>query len=148
MTARRPTWTRGNARRGDCGQITPWTVVGTLIVLILAGLVFDLGTAMAAKVSAYDTAQAAARAGAGRIDLAAHRVTGAARLDPTAASAAARAFLAHAGQVGTVSATTDQVTVTVTTTHRTQLLHLIGVTAIPVTATATATPATGVTAPE
>ncbi|MFJ6199122.1 pilus assembly protein TadG-related protein [Micromonospora sp. NPDC092111] len=148
MIARRAAWARGSARGDDRGQITPWTVVGTLIVLILAGLVFDLGTTMAAKVSAYDTAQAAARAGAGQIDLAAHRATGAVRLDPTAASAAARAFLAHAGQLGTVSATTDRVTVTVTTTHRTQLLHLIGVTAIPVTATATATPETGVTTPE
>ncbi|MBU8857774.1 MULTISPECIES: pilus assembly protein TadG-related protein [unclassified Micromonospora] len=143
MTGRRAT-----RPRDDRGQITPWTVVGTLIVLILAGLVFDLGAAMAATVSAYDTAQAAARAGAGQLDLTAHRTTGATRLDPAAATTAARAFLAQAGQPGAVSATTDAVTVTVTTGHRTQLLHLVGVTSIPVTATATAAPATGVTAPE
>ncbi|RNH99656.1 hypothetical protein EEZ25_21935 [Micromonospora aurantiaca] len=143
MTGRRATWPRD-----DRGQITPWTVVGTLIVLILAGLVFDLGAAMAATVSAYDTAQAAARAGAGQLDLTAHRTTGMARLDPAAATTAARAFLAQAGQPGAVSATPDAVTVTVTTGHRTKLLHLVGVTTIPVTATATAAPATGVTAPE
>ncbi|MFG1648360.1 pilus assembly protein TadG-related protein [Micromonospora sp. NPDC049275] len=132
-------------RRDDRGQITPWTVVGTLIVLVLAGLVFDQGMAMATKVSAYDTAQAAARAGADEIDLALHRTTGAVQLDPGAASTAARTFLTQAGQAGTVSATTEQVTVTVTTRHRTQLLHLVGITDIPVSATATATPATGVT---
>ncbi|MDG4803628.1 pilus assembly protein TadG-related protein [Micromonospora sp. WMMD980] len=134
--------------RGDRGQITPWTVVATLIVLILAGLVFDFGTAMATKVSAYDTAQAAARAGAGQLDLTAHRLTGAAQLDPAAASAAANTFLVQAGQSGAVSATTTEVTVTITTRHRTQLLHLVGVTSVDVTATATATPETGVTAPE
>ncbi|MGC4885761.1 hypothetical protein [Micromonospora sp. DT227] len=144
MTSRR----RNRSLHGDRGQITPWTIIGTLIVLILAGLVFDMGTAMATKVSAYDTAQAAARAGAGQLDLSAHRATGAAQLDPAAASAAARAFLTQAGQPGTVSATTTAVTVTVTTRHRTHLLHLVGITSIPVTATATATPETGVTAPE
>ncbi|MET7949024.1 pilus assembly protein TadG-related protein [Micromonospora sp. NPDC005324] len=132
-------------RLDDQGQITPWTVVGTLIVLILAGLVFDQGMAMATKVSAYDTAQAAARAGADEIDLAKYRLTGAVQLDPAAATAAAHTFLAQAGQGGNVAATTGQVTVTITTRHRTQLLHLVGITDIPVAATASATPATGVT---
>ncbi|MFI7208453.1 pilus assembly protein TadG-related protein [Micromonospora aurantiaca (nom. illeg.)] len=144
MTGRLAAWAR-RLRRDDRGQITPWTVVGTLIVLILAGLVFDQGMAMAAKVSAYDTAQAAARAGAREIDLATYRATGAVRLDPAAAATAARVFLDQAGLPGRVSATTEQVTVTVTTQHRTRLLHLVGITAIPVLATATATPATGVT---
>lgn len=133
------------ARTDDRGQITPWTVVGTLIVLILAGLVFDQGMAMATKVSAYDTAQAAARAGARELDLDLYRTTGVVQLDPAAAATAARLFLAEAGEDGTVYATTGQVTVTVTTGHRTRLLHLVGITAIPVSATATATPATGVT---
>ncbi|GIJ08404.1 pilus assembly protein TadG-related protein [Micromonospora andamanensis] len=133
------------ARHDDRGQITPWTVMGTLIVLILAGLVFDQGMAMATKVSAYDTAQAAARAGARKIDVALHRTTGAAQLDPAAAATAARAFLAQAGQPGTVSATTEQVTVTITTRHQTRLLHLVGITEIPVSATAIATPTSGVT---
>ncbi|MEU7171487.1 MULTISPECIES: pilus assembly protein TadG-related protein [Micromonospora] len=144
MSARLTAWAF-RARRNDRGQITPWTVVGTLIVLILAGLVFDQGMAMATKVSAYDTAQAAARAGAREIDLDLHRTTGATQLDPAAATTAARTFLAQAGQPGSVSATTEQVTVTVTTGHQTQLLHLVGITEIPVSATATATPATGVT---
>ncbi|MFG1952473.1 pilus assembly protein TadG-related protein [Micromonospora sp. NPDC048830] len=144
MTGRLAAWTR-RLRSDDRGQITAWTVVGTLIVLILAGLVFDQGMAMATKVSAYDTAQAAARAGAREIDLALYRAAGTLRLDPAAAATAARVFLDQAGQPGSVSATTEQVTVTVTTGHRTQLLHLVGITDIPVSATATATPATGVT---
>jgi Flp pilus assembly protein TadG len=137
------TWLRRTAR-DDRGQITPWSVVGVLIVIILAGLVLDQGLAMADKVRALDVAQAAARAGAREIDLGVYRITGVVQLDPTAAATAARAFLTGAGAAGTVTTTTSTVTVTVTTSRRTQLLHLVGVTAIPITATATAAPSTGV----
>ena len=130
----------------DRGQITPWSIVGTLIVLILAGLVFDQGMAMADKVRAYDIAQAAARAGARHLDLGTYRAAGVVQLDPAAAATAARTFLAHAGMPGIASASTTTVTVSVTTSHRTQLLHLVGVTSIDVSATATAVPATGVAA--
>ena len=132
-------------RRDDGGQVTPWSVVGVLIVLVLAGLVFDQGLAMADKVRIYDIAQAAARAGAREVDLATYRATGVVQLDPAAATAAAHTFLAQAGMPGAASASTTTVTVSVTTSHRTQLLHLVGVTSIGVSATATAVPATGVT---
>jgi Flp pilus assembly protein TadG len=137
------------SRRDDSGQITPMTVVGVVIVLILAGLVLDLGLGMSDKVRTLDLAQAAARAGAREIDLVTYRTTGAVQLDPAHATDAARAFLRQAGVPagqGSVSASTTTVTVTVTTNRRTQLLHLVGITRLPVTATATATPLTGVTA--
>ncbi len=136
-------------RADDSGQITPWSVFGVLLVILLAGLVFDAGMAMADQVRLYDRAQAAARAGAQQIDLATYRSTGVIRLDPDAAAAAARTFLARSGTTGTVTATATTVTVTVTVTatgvRTTQLIHLIGVRSIPVDASATATAVTGVT---
>lgn len=133
-------------RADDRGLITPWTAIGTLMVILLAGLVFDAGMAMADQVRLYDRAQAAARAGARQIDLATYRGSGLIQLDPDAAAGAAREFLAQSGTTGTAFATTVTVTVTVTGVRQTQLLYLIGITTIPIDATATATAATGVTA--
>lgn len=130
--------------RDDRGQITPWTIVSTLIVIILAGLVLDQGLAMSDKVRAFDIAQAAARAGAREVDLAGYRQTGTVLLDPAAAQAAARTFLSQAGITGTATATTASVTVSIVTSRRSQILHLVGIDSITVTATASATPSTGV----
>lgn len=124
----------------DRGSATPIAIFGSLIVLILAGLVLDHGLAMADKVRILDVAQAAARAGAQQIDLGVYRATGQLRLNPTAAGAAARSFLSRAGIAGTATATDTTVSVSVTSSRRTQLLQLIGVTDIPVAATASATP--------
>lgn len=132
-------------RHDDRGQITPWTIAAALIIVILTGLVFDQGMAMADKVRLFDIAQAAARSGARQIDLGTYRSTGVVQLDPDAAANAARTFLTHAGISGTASATPTTVTVAVHTLRRTQLLRLAGVTSIPVSATAVATAATGVT---
>ncbi|WP_018909207.1 pilus assembly protein TadG-related protein [Salinispora arenicola] len=136
------------APRNDQGQITPWTIVGVVIVLVLAGLVLDLGLGMSDKVRMLDVAQAAARAGAHEIDLATYRANGTIQLQPTQAAAAARAFARQTGaEQVTVSASTTTVTVTITSTRQTQLLHIVGITNLPVSATATATPLTGVTTP-
>src|SRR5689334_7732221 len=108
-------------RADDSGQITPWSVFGVLLVILLAGLVLDAGMAMADQVRLYDRAQAAARAGAQQIDLATYRASGVIRLDPHAAATAARTFLARSGTTGTVTATTVTVTVTATGVRTTQL---------------------------
>jgi Flp pilus assembly protein TadG len=145
----RPDAHRRRAPHDDRGQITPWTIIGVVIVLVLAGLVLDLGLGMTDKVRLLDLAQAAARAGAREIDLATYRATGTIQLEPTQAAAAARTFAQQADIPGQVTATasTTTVTVTITGTRRTQLLNLVGVTSLPISATATATPLTGVTAP-
>lgn len=137
------------ARHDDRGQITPWTIFGVVLVLVLAGLVLDLGLGMSDKVRLLDVAQGAARAGAREIDLATYRATGTVQLQPAQAAAAARSFAQQAGVDGqvTASATPTAVTVTISGTRQTQLLHLVGITALPVSATATANPLTGVTAP-
>lgn len=132
-------------RADDRGLITPWTAIGTLMVILLAAVVFDAGMAMADQVRLYDRAQAAARAGARDIDLATYRTTGVIQLDPGAAASTAQHFLTQSGTTGTATATTTTVTVTAAGVRQTQLLHLIGVTTIPITANAAATAATGVT---
>lgn len=137
------------ARYDDRGQITPLTIFGVVVVLTLAGLVLDLGLGMSDKVRLLDIAQAAARAGAREIDLATYRATGAVQLQPAQAAAAARSFAQQTGVNGqvTASATPNAVTVTINSARPTQLLHLVGITALPVSATATAIPLTGITAP-
>lgn len=137
-TARAPRCPWRDRLRGDAGQVTGFAVIMVVAVIALAGLVLDGGLAVAAKADAFATAQSAARAGAQRLDLALYRATGQVKLDPVAAAAAARAWLASAGATGTVSATPQQVRVQVTRVARTQLLALVGVDSITVHATATA----------
>jgi len=124
-------------RQQDGGQATAFTVVMTVAVLALAGLVLDAGLAVSTKVDAVSAAQSAARAGARELDVAALRTSGVVRIDPAKARAAAQNWLNQARLTGTVAVTGNQVTVSVTTARQTQLLHMLGVTSIPITATAT-----------
>ncbi|WTW93451.1 hypothetical protein OG216_08715 [Streptomycetaceae bacterium NBC_01309] len=128
--------------------MTAFVAVLAAGLLLVAGLVFDGGAALAAKTRALDQAQEAARAGAQELSLAWVRGGAGPLLDPARAHAAAQASLAAAGATGTVSVAGDEVTVTVTRTTRTQLLHLAGVGEIRVSATATARAEPGVTAPD
>jgi hypothetical protein len=115
-------------------------VFATIIVLAVAGLVYDGGGLIATKRQAINVAEQAARAGAQAIDTPTLMATGVVRLDPTAASARAEAFLATNGWTGTASATTTSVTVTVTQTRPLVFLQTIGIGARPVSGTATAEP--------
>ena len=139
-------WLR--ARTGDdSGQVTAFVVILTLALVGFAGLVLDAGMALSAKVQALDAAQAAARAGAQQLDLTEYREHNIAELDPPRAQAAAQGWLSSAGLDGTVTATAETVTVTVRRTTRTQLLQLVGVRTLMVSATATATAIQGVNGP-
>jgi Flp pilus assembly protein TadG len=139
---------RVRARTGDdAGRVSAFVTILTVALIALAGLVLDGGLALSAKVQALDAAQAAARAGAQQLDLVAYRTGNATRLDPARAQAAAQDWLAAAGLQGDVSATETTVTVTVRRTSRTQLLQLVGVDSLTVSATATATAVHGVTGP-
>jgi hypothetical protein len=130
---------RAKGSRGDRGSVTGYTVIVTIAAVVFAGLVLDAGMAVATKVQAISVAQSAARAGARELDLAHLRATGTIRVDPAAAQTSAQDWLARAGWGGTVTVTGNQVTVTVTGTADTQLLGVVGIGAIPVGATATAT---------
>jgi len=122
----------------DAGTVTAFVLVLSLAAIAFAGLVLDAGLAVATKVQATSDAQSAARAGARELDVAALRTTGVIRLDPALAHTAALNWLAAAGTSGSVAVTPDTVTVTTHTAQRTQLLQLLGVSSIPISATATA----------
>jgi Flp pilus assembly protein TadG len=139
MTTLRPLG-RSIRLANDQGSATGWAIGVVVIGLLLAGLVFDGGAAMSAKAAALNTAQQAARAGADQIDLATLRAAGTVQLNPAAAQAAAAQFLDHAGASGAVTATTEQVVVTVTVTQSAVLLSAAGVTSYELSATATAQP--------
>jgi hypothetical protein len=131
-------------RADQDGRVTAFVVIMVTAILLFAGLVLDGGLALAAKVRALGEAQEAARAGAQEIDLAAYRADGTLRLAPQQASAAARNYLAATGHTGTVSVAGNTVNVTVTVNQSTQLLNVIGLDSITVTATGQAQPQRGI----
>jgi Flp pilus assembly protein TadG len=135
-----------HARRlGERGQVTAFVVVMVMALILCAGLVIDGGLTLAAKVRATDEAQAAARAGAEEIDLAAYRQSGAVVLDPIQATATAEQYLASTGDHGQVAVAGDTVTVTVEATQPTQILGIAGLHSFTVSATANATAVRGIT---
>ncbi|WP_284747700.1 pilus assembly protein TadG-related protein [Amycolatopsis sp. RTGN1] len=142
-THRQKTWWRAEE-----GRVSAFVVVLALGLVLLAGLGLDGGLALSAKVRATGQAESAARAGAQAIDLAAYRARGELRLVPADADELAHRYLAGIGAVGTVTATVDAVTVTVTTSQRTQLLSLIGIRAIGAHGSGAAHPQRGIAALE
>ena len=76
------------------GTITLWILGLCVLLLPLGGLGLDLGRAFSARRSLGATADAAALAGAGALDIAAYRADGSVRLDPTGAEARARRSVA------------------------------------------------------
>jgi len=131
--------------RAEEGRVTAFVVVLTTGILALTGLTLDGGLALAAKVRAGGQAEAAARAGAQAIDLAAYRATGIVRLMPGQAVASAQAHLAAEGATGTVTVSGDTVTVTVTASQPTQLLGLVGIGSLRVHGRGSAHPQRGMT---
>lgn len=124
---------------GQDGFAAIFTICTFLTVMLAVGFVLDAGLAMDGWVRADNEAQQAARAGAQALDLAVYRETGQAVLNPAQAVTAARSFLAAAGDTGTVSVQGTTVTVTVTRTHHTALLGLVGIETLTAHATAHAT---------
>ena len=134
--------------RGEDGTVTAFVVIFTLALILLAGLVVDGGLTLAARVQAIDEAQAAARAGAQAINLAAYRADGPLTLDPDQARQAALDYLATTGHDGTVDVHDNQVDVTVHITQPMQILGIAGIGSLSVTGHGSARPEHGVEAPE
>lgn len=65
---------------GERGSMSVFTVLFSVVVFLLAGLLVDGGAAINARLRAADIAEQAARAGADRIDVEYLRATGQARL--------------------------------------------------------------------
>jgi hypothetical protein len=129
------------------GVVTAFVVIFTLALVLLAGLVVDGGLTLAARVNAGDEAQEAARAGAQAIDLPLYRATGQIALDPQQADQVAKTYLAAVGDQGTVQVTGDQVHVTVSVSQPMQILEVVGIKDLTVSASATAVAEHGVNGP-
>lgn len=131
--------------RDERGQVTAMWAILALALLVLGGLVYDGGQILTARREANNLARQAARAGAQQLDENSVRA-GNPTLDPVAAEAAARDYLARRNVTPTaVSVVDSTVTVTVTLTQPTPLLALVGIEDRAVTSTASARSARGVT---
>jgi uncharacterized membrane protein len=134
------------------GQILVLTLVVGLGLLAILGLVADGGLLFARHRELQALADAAARAGAGRLDEAAYRASGGrtAQLDPTQARAAATHHLRATGFTGqaTITATTGQVTIGLAERIRTPIFNNVGFNPIQLVVHSRAEPRTGSTQPQ
>ncbi|GII75509.1 membrane protein [Sphaerisporangium rufum] len=135
---------------GERGSIAAFTVLFSIAVLILAGLLVDGGGAINARLRAADIAEQAARAGADSIDVDHLRETGQVRLldDGQACDKAAAILGQHADpsaalQSCAVGGGGQEVTVSVTLRWQAYFLTIIGFGGGTMRATATAGPRTG-----
>jgi Flp pilus assembly protein TadG len=132
----------------DSGSLALLLGVLMVALLALAGLVIDGGRKLNQSANAYAIAEEAARAGAGMVDRSAAYRSGAFVVDEGEALAAARAYLASTGDLGSVSADGPRrIKATVTITGRTLVLSLIGIDTMTSTGSAVASLVTGVTGP-
>jgi Flp pilus assembly protein TadG len=127
------------------GSISAFVVLLLLALVALMGLVIDGGSAFSARQATADVAEQAARAGAGALSVGALR-SGSVQIDPAAAVAAAVAFAAATGHQATASVSGSVVTVQIRYRIPTEVLGIIGISSLPVSATASATDVQGVSA--
>jgi Flp pilus assembly protein TadG len=132
--------------RGEGGAVAPLVAMILLGLLALAALVIDGGLLFAERRDLQGLADGAARAGAMAVDEDVLRETGAVRLDPAAAQAAAERFVQTAGVEGTVRIDADTLSVTVDLQERrpTLMMGLLGVRTVDVAAHAVARPRVGI----
>jgi Flp pilus assembly protein TadG len=133
-------------RERERGSITPLVALFAAAFLVLGALIYDAGRAMAAKTTAIDTAQQAARTAAQALNPTDLR-NNILATTPGQAIADAEAYIAASGDTGTVTITGDEITVQVTRHQATALLDAIGIPEITVTGTATAELEQGITTP-
>lgn len=125
------------------GVVSLVVVVVMLALVVAAGMAYDGGEILRAKVQAQDEAAEAARAGAQALSPATRG--GSAVVDPAGAAVAAQRYLARVGHAGAVSVNGVDVTVTVTFTQPTAILGLVGIDNAPVAETATVVATAGIT---
>jgi hypothetical protein len=128
----------------DHGAISAFVVLAMVAILALLGLVVDGGRALTAQEAATVEAEQAARAGAGGVSVGALR-SGQVALDPQVAIAHAEAYTVAAGHPGTATVSGGVVTVTISYRLPTTMLGMVGISSLPVSATASAVDLHGVT---
>ncbi|MEZ5265225.1 MAG: pilus assembly protein TadG-related protein [Acidimicrobiales bacterium] len=116
------------AARHDCenGSISMFVAVFFRGPPVMAGLVIDGGTVLAARRRSAHVAEQAARSGAQALDEGRLRAGGGYHLDPVAARRKAEQYLADTGHRGTVTITGETVTVTVTIEQPLSILGIAG----------------------
>jgi Flp pilus assembly protein TadG len=129
---------RGRRPGRDGGQVTVLMLPVIVALLAVGGLVIDGGAALAARQQAASLAEQAARLGADQLDPESLRGPGPATVDTAAARNAASRYLTGQGHTGRVDIDAAGVTVTVTISRPTSLLHLVGVASLTVTGHASA----------
>jgi Flp pilus assembly protein TadG len=125
-------------RRTDRGSISVLVAVLAPALFLLAGLVVDGGTAIAARQRAANVAEEAARIAANQVSIDSLRRDQPPQLITAEAVAAAQQYLAQSDATGTVRVGTQEVEVTATVTTSTILLGLIQIDDFTVTGNATA----------
>lgn len=137
-------------RAGDRGSMSVFTVIFSVVVFLLAGLLVDGGAAINARLRAADIAEQAGRAAADRIDVEQLRATGRARLlgENTVCAEAEKIVAAHAApdvrlRGCAVGAGQGEVTVRVSVGWKAFFLAALGFAGSETEATATAGPDTG-----
>ena len=123
--------------RDERGVSTLFVVLFAVAMFAVAGLVVDGGYALGAKREAMNEAEQAARVGADALDQGSLR-DGETQVNTGSAIAAAQSYLDQVAATGSVSVNGGQVTVLVTAQQKTTILSAVGVTRLPVQATATA----------
>ena len=127
------------------GSVSVYVVIIAASLMLMAGLCVEGGRVLNARSTLADQAEQAARVGVQQLSMEKLRGSGVAATDPSAASSAARSYLARTGdaQTSTVKASSDRVSVTVERDVPTTMLRLVGVTSIHVTVTGEARNAFG-----
>jgi hypothetical protein len=121
-------------------MVTAFVVTLTMAILFAAGLAYDAGRLVDARIAAADTAAGAARAGAQRTVV---DPSGRVMLDGRAARQAAGEFVTDPAYGVVIAASADAVTVTVTRTVDMTFLRLFGLGHKSVRASHTAKPVEG-----
>lgn len=147
MSTHRPSLRRTAGLDPEAGSVTVFLAITMVGLLILVGLVADGGAKLRATQRADAVAAEAARAAGQSIDIPYAVATARTRVDRQGAANAANAYLATAGETGTVTIAPDgtTLTITVTTTAPTVFLGLIGINTLSVTGHARVTLVHGVT---
>ena len=131
--------------RNDRGTVTVFVTVFMIALLVVAGLVIDGGSMLAARREASNVAESAARAGAQALDENAVRTGDGVHLDPASARRRAEDYLNTAGYQGTVSIEGQTVLVEVTIDQRLFILGVAGLANTSVTGRGSAHGVRGVT---
>ena len=137
----------GDSTDSERGGLSLMIVILFVALVVLAGFVVDGGAKLDATENAFALAQEAARAGATTVDASSAYGDGSFVVDQERALAAARSYLAAAGdrQYKVAAVGPRKIWVSVTITEPTRFLAMIGIRSFACTGTATASLVTGVT---